>query len=150
MDEDHPDHAQADVAGGYVPDYSNIWEDQADLDPSETYVPEEGELEEEVQIAASAVYMYSEVGEKRPRETKSKSPPQWTHQELLEWNKAQEGEPAPPSQTWIEGSGGGYPQEAYQVTQQSDAVLGLRYVPAPAGKGRQTAAPRVVEVLETF
>ena len=30
------------------------------------------------------------------------------------------------------------------------SVLGLRCVPAPAGKRRQTAAPRVVGVLETF
>ena len=89
MDLDHPDHALSDV--GYGPD---LWSGQAEPDPSEHYSPEEGELEEETHIAASAVH--SEVGEKRPRE--DEDPPRWTEQEYLEWIKAQQGEPATPSQ----------------------------------------------------
>ena len=63
MDLEHPDHAQPEA--GYDPD---VWSEQAEPDPIELYTPEEGELEE-THIAATAVY--SEVGEKRPRETES-------------------------------------------------------------------------------
>ena len=69
MDEEHPDYAQAHMAGSYMPDFPTIWDGGGAHDPSETYEPEEepeeGEYTEVQAVAASA---YCEVGGKRPTE----------------------------------------------------------------------------------
>jgi hypothetical protein len=123
MDPDHPDSA-GDV--GYD---QNSWLGQLEYDPSENHMLEEGELH----VAAAAV-----VGDKRPRDD---GVPEYSDQEILEWQMGQQGEPAPPSQNWIQGNGGGYPQDDYQVTQLSDANPSIPLFRIGKGPAPRYSAP---------